>query len=111
MRGGLFGGQPSGTRRMRPELIALMSARALIADPAKWGKGQRGRDRGWETCCAADAIEKSADPENEIATLDAFYRANGLGRKCGDILEWNDDPDTTHADVLAAFDKAIAEAS
>lgn len=103
---------------MRPELTVLIKARAKIADPANWGKGHRGNSeyghRPLSSCCAAEAIE---DVEMAGKTRRAAYRA--LERAAGlelpplgsAIVEWNDAPERTHADVLAAFDKAIAEAS
>ena len=98
---------------MRPELPVLIKARALIADPAKWGKGKRGclGDRPLDTCCAAEAIEEVEPPSpRRRAAYYALERAAGLVRPPmgSAIVEWNDAPERTHAEVLAAFDKAIA---
>jgi hypothetical protein len=97
---------------MRPELPILIKARAKIADPENWGKGFRtvcGGHRTLETCCASEAIEAvAATPGLRSAAL----RALAAAAQCDTtILRWNDAPERTHAQVLAAFDKAIASAS
>lgn len=97
---------------MRPELPVLIKARALIADPAKWGKGPRGRHytrRPLDTCCAAEAIEdcEPANYSNRVTAIRALQKATGHPT----IWVWNDAAERTHAEVLAAFDKAIASAS
>lgn len=98
---------------MRPELPVLIKARAKIADEANWGKGTRINDRPRHTCCAAEAIEAVVKRSNvRMAAYDALRRAIGLGHGVTlPILEWNDAPERTHAEVLAAFDKAIEAAS
>lgn len=99
---------------MRPELIPLVKARALIADPAKWGKGRRRHDRPLDTCCAAEAIEEVEPPSpRRRAAYCALEQAAGIVRPpMGSVIvDWNDAPERTHAEVLAAFDKAIASAS
>lgn len=99
---------------MRPELAVLVKARAKIANEENWGKGDRRCDRPIETCCAAEAIEEVEfdNPKRRAAYL-ALERAAGLERPPlgSAIVGWNDAPERTHAEVLAAFDKAIASAS
>lgn len=100
---------------MRPELPVLIKARAKIADPELWGKGRRGSERPLHTCCAAEAIEDT-EPVNmdlRIKAINALYNAIGLSREfwMPKLPDWNDAPERTHAEVLAAFDKAIAAAS
>lgn len=97
---------------MRPELPVLIKARAKIADRPKWGKGRRGWERAFDTCCASEAIEDVTLHNNDglarrRAALDAVANAAG----CDSIPRWNDAPERTHAEVLAAFDQAIASAS
>lgn len=91
----------------------LTKARAKIADPDNWGKGLRGCSfdrRPLETCCAAEAIEEVAPTAHEVrrAAMRALYDAAGLEWNKDSIIHWNDAPERTHAEVLAAFDKAIA---
>lgn len=99
---------------MRPCLPLLMRARDKIADPANWGKGMRGPNpvyhRPFHTCCASEAIEdawKDGSPTEPL--MEAYRRLRdgaGLSDKMN-IPRWNDAPERTHAEVLAAFDKAI----
>lgn len=99
---------------MRPALIPLVKARALIADPAKWGKGPRGGgyERGPCTFCAAEAIEESSP---NLAARNEAYRtlekSIGVPTLALTLVEWNDARERTHAEVLAAFDKAIEAAA
>ena len=89
----------------------LKAARAKIADPKNWGKGPRPQMNGWpgrglRTCCAAEAIEEIGARSNLAA-----YRAlkNAAGLEFNDrIIDWNDAPERTHAEVIAAFNLAIA---
>lgn len=94
----------------------LVRARAKIANPDDWGKGVRGRlgggRRPLNTCCAAEAIEDVStyrDPRKEAyAALSASVGLEGFFIT---IVEWNDAPERTHAEVLAAFDRAIERAA
>ncbi len=95
----------------------LQAARAKIARPEDWGKGPKGmwvtwagkvvKKRSIETYCAAEAIDASDQPYSHgrmpsyRAILKAADAADG-------IIAWNDAPERTHAEVLAAFDLAIA---
>lgn len=94
----------------------LTRARELITDPAHWGQAiVAANAEGHEvpvleaTCfCAAGAICR-AERELEAST-NRFAAYLALGFQTGYVLgQWNDDPTTTHADVLAAFDQAIAK--
>jgi hypothetical protein len=44
------------------------------------------------------------DYDLAMRTEDHFKQVTGINN----IIDWNDDPNTTRAEVLAAFDKAIA---
>ena len=95
----------------------LTRARAAISDPGDWGKGS------WESdgrACALGAIDRVTGTlgHNEV-NGDAY---DALGRIASKIrpqpnyeLEWcavwryNDDANTTHADIMALFDLAIEE--
>lgn len=99
---------------MRPCLPLLMRARDKIADPAKWGKGGRCDGRGMDTFCAAEAIEEAYAPGWLLHRSEAFrklHQAAGLPQSSGSLVDWNDAPERTHAEVLAAFDKAIEASS
>lgn len=94
----------------------LVKARELIADPAHWTKGEFGRDAHgngivpWlegrkPVCyCSLGAILTVGDSGDEAARVLEKHMRDSITR-------FNDDPKTTHADVLAAFDRAIADAA
>lgn len=96
----------------------LVAARALIATPERWTKETSSWVRnGIECFCAIGAIGRAVDHDhNAPATEDvndalrAAMPAWFLDRRTGrpSIVEFNDAPTTTHADVLQLFDRAIA---
>ena len=87
----------------------LIAAKALIADPKHWTKGEYVDGQG--CMCASGAI-RSVTGETLCKTeiyLDnlverEFYHDFGFAT----IEEFNDDRLTTHADIMALFDRAIA---
>ena len=110
----------------------LRDARALIATPGKWTKGANGRranglavadsslsNKAVVSRCAVGAI-LAAGPIAEVlrgpslAAANARLR-NSIKRHTGQCLNgmavWNDAPERTHADVMQAFDWAIADAA
>ena len=99
---------------MADALDILKAARAKVASPENWGKGQRGyyagyRGRPTSSCCVAEAIEECLPyTEERKRAFRAFHNAAGLEEKFGKLIDWNDAPERTHAEVLATFDLAIA---
>lgn len=108
-------------------LIILKRARELIEKPSNWTR----------RALARDASDNSVNPEDASAcsycTMGSVERASttsriGAGRKerrddaleflreflpknaAGSFIRFNDDQGTTHAEILALFDRAIAEA-
>ena len=80
----------------------LIAAKALIATPEKWGKGKYKHDG---RRCALIAIDHGgAGYAGHMALREA------LPGDFACILAFNDHPDTTHADIMALFDRAIAAA-
>lgn len=79
----------------------LRRARALIDSPEKWCKGAMRTEDGRRCIFGAidDAAGRLAIDESHL-----FSRATGIRN----IAEWNNAPERTHAEVLAAFDRAIA---
>lgn len=108
----------------------LIRARELIADPAHWHQGEYTGDGAItdpETKCfciigAVDravleriGLEKYADHDGDYAIDDAEGHPDGSTaiRRLqqfvpGLVSDFNDDPKTTHADVIGLLDKAIA---
>ena len=103
---------------MTPESIELLqSARELIAAPQHWTKGsyRRYRRTGQRAYCVLGAIHESlwADdytPERYAAiktpAIASLYMAIPKDFM-GGLPEYNDARRTTHADILALFDRAI----
>lgn len=87
----------------------LTRARELIATPSTWWKGWAEHLQG--SYCAVRAVNATASRVYEC--MDAVW---ALMRALPDwpdgkfkfVHEFNDHPDTTHADVLALYDRAIA---
>lgn len=104
-------------------ILILKAARELLSDPAKWTKGAGARDadgnpvgdryRGAICWCLDGALRRHRfkfDPSGEDYTRAlralgkiARSRSNHTG-----IVAFNDNPKTTHADVLSLLDEAIA---
>ena len=93
----------------------LTRAKATIENPNDWGKGE---DR--ICACALDALrvledERDGDLEVEQAT-EALLAAlpDDFEDDTSDwnhpVAQFNDAPETTHADVMALYDRAIAKA-
>lgn len=92
---------------MKTTLQTLEDARKLIEKPDAWRKSCP-RDGAF---CAQTAISRAFDqpdahPRKEF---EALGRAIGFQHEIsvGDIWHWNDRLSRTHAEVLAAFDRAI----
>lgn len=91
----------------------LKAAQELISIPERWTKGGSARDNlgrvvyaaSPAACCwcAFGAVSRMGCPE-----LDWYLvAAAGLDPDATGIAGFNDDPATTHADILALFDRAI----
>lgn len=100
---------------MSDALDMLKAGRARIANPADWGKGPRPYGRSAATCCAVEAIEDARPWDGkDMNYLDERKRAfralsYAAGLDDGEaITVWNDLPERTHAEVIAAYNLAIA---
>jgi hypothetical protein len=100
----------------------LRNARKLIEKPETWCKGAMVRRRGdmiypgptfspedGDQYCALGALCVGGPPDRGPGFFDAREILYGVN-DAGSVLDLNDGPHTTHADVLALFDKAIAAA-
>lgn len=79
----------------------LVSARALLAKPGIWVKGGGGSSGCY---CVAEAMWLYTPPGAGRVALNLFSIANSIS---GFVSLWNDKPERTLPDVLAALDKAI----
>ncbi len=84
----------------------LIAAKALIDTPEKWGKGAYEPSPGC-FCILGALFEASGRQTAYGAPYDAIERQLPWGNKSG-IVKFNDAPETTHADIMALFDRAIA---
>lgn len=90
-------------------LDILKAARAKIARPEQWGQGLPSERPG--RICAFEAIVAKFDSATNTLDVKSYLRAQ---RALCDVIGtesaalWNDAPERTHGQVLAAFDKAIA---
>lgn len=97
-------------------LEVLVAARELIAEPEHWTKGASARGksgakvdpdgRAAVSFCATGACYRATrrDWRHAPAAIDALQDAVNYSG----IVYYNDEPTTTHTDILAVFDKAIA---
>jgi hypothetical protein len=98
---------------LSPEARAvLVRARARIDTPEKWC-----HVGGWdgERVCSVVAIceaRRGVGVNRDVLeeALDALRVAAGLGPD-DDVATWNDAPERTHAEVLAAFDRALGKSA
>ncbi len=97
-------------------LDTLIAARARIATPERWTQGANARDlRGASidsdapdaACwCAGGAI--LAEARREYPSEALMMLGKSIRPFCQSLVEFNDAFVRTHAEVLAAFDHAIA---
>lgn len=64
-------------------------------------------ERGNRKCCAATAIQDSSNWVDGLPAAELFQQ---VVCPASNISHWNDQPERTMEDVLAAYDKAIAAA-
>jgi|TARA_A100001391_G_C5082480_1_gene280241 hypothetical protein len=94
----------------------LVAAKALIDTPEKWGKGNGSflfacvpshQNCALTACCR---VSIDAGREDDYAPMYSALMAS-LPDGVETVWAFNDDRKTTHADVMALFDRAIAAAS
>lgn len=94
----------------------LKDAKAHISDPAMWHKGDFFADapgidlrdlEEFPKCpsCAYGAVAYVAKSPKCVANN---YLSNAAWERGLYVVEFNDSDDTTHADIMALFDRAIA---
>lgn len=96
---------------MKTPLQILLDARAFLSDEKRWTKGSFWRG---DACCLKGFMTISGNYNSKAYALlsealpDHFKWDSELARLYDPIVRFNDHPSTTHADVLAVLDKAIA---
>lgn len=90
------------------QLVAdLRAARARIADPKRWSKGEMAYVRGYN---CAETATRCGDVDRQSAQLQALKAALPSGFQRYHVYVYNDDERTTHADIVSLYDRAIAAA-
>lgn len=98
-------------------LAILKAARAKIEKPENWTQGVFARNaHGLLTgphfsdaaCWCALGAVKAALPDHYTGYSKMRELLSAACPPGGDIVDFNDDLSTTHADILAMFDRAIA---
>ena len=93
----------------------LVEARELLSVPERWTKDEYARDPSGEAVmplseravcwCTIGAMYRIAGAHGD--ELRKAKRALERATQDGAIAVFNDDPSRTHAEILAAFDRAI----
>lgn len=95
----------------QPTADTLRKAKALISDPKNWntdGNYFKGGDPSTECMCVYGALSTAMGIGIGIAhTNDTILHDASMGLFRMDPVKLNDHPDTTHADIMALFDRAI----
>jgi hypothetical protein len=102
----------------------LRAARALIEDPKRWTRHVYARDeyggieaiRSGVCFCLLGATARAVNPNIDCRLIKVLDEVDFLAQAIGKpddadpedlVVAFNDKPGRTHAEVLAAFDKAI----
>jgi len=105
---------------MKTTVEVLVEARALVDTPQRWGKWYLEGEKGGPMCALGaltqvlgfairPGVYPSLDAHAATAALIAALGKDLPTANRADIVwSFNDDPSTTHVDVLAMFDRAIA---
>lgn len=83
----------------------LIKAKALIADPEKWTKGAFEFRGCYCALGALGMVERGTPAGYSITAMRSLRKA--LPPHYYSVPTFNDKPSTTHADIMALFDRAI----
>ena len=100
---------------MKTTVETLRDAKALIDTPAKWTQNANARRSDDSDCssahpdavcfCIVGAVWRASGETFSKAFHLVHWQAQKEGRH---VVQFNDHPDTSHNDVMAFFDRAIA---
>lgn len=90
---------------LTPVADVLTRARRMIENPEAWGRCTDNISSSGPRRCAILALGAVSKAPQPVAF---FYLYHAIGGRL--IASWNDDPGTTHADVMDAFSRAIESA-
>ena len=103
-----YDGQVSDFVKTNDVADTLRRARAMIDAPEKWCKGAF--DAGGRFCMLGAVIRSKPRFEDFAEGIEFVGKCDAALRRASggwSTMSWNDDADTTHADVMSAFDRAI----
>lgn len=84
----------------------LIAAKAVIDTPEKWGKGLTRNNP-----CSLEACWYVASPRERVRRDDMREALRSvIPDGYEGVADFNDSPETTHADVMSMFDRAISAA-
>lgn len=94
---------------------ALKSARNILVIKQNWAQGEMAKDVHGEAVTALDEKAVSWDLSGAIyiackgeqAVYKSAFRAFRVAAGTDSISQWNDHPERTHEEVLAALDETI----
>ena len=87
-------------------LQVLIEARKLIEKPENWTQGELARDEGGTSCHPERGVRWCAEGAIQKATGDYYYY-DIMKAITGDFALYKFNDTHTHAEVLAAFTRAI----
>lgn len=101
---------------MTSALKVLVSARELLSDEKRWTRHRYARDAAGDNamlsgkkavcwCLTGAVLNSPLRSSHQDIALDLIHGVVG-----GSIFGFNDDPTTTHADILRVLDAAIEKA-
>jgi len=103
--------QPHLPAPVDPVLRVLIEGRRKIENPDQWVKGalmiERAGGRAYCALGACDFSEEAGERSGASDYLRAAIPKSHRAEVCR-LSSYNNHPDTTHADVLSLFDRAIA---
>jgi hypothetical protein len=86
----------------------LIAAKLLIDTPEKWGQGEYAQDGCF---CAIGALAEAMniDPVSAKLSMTREFKTlrDSVPEPFYGVWRFNDDEATTHADIMALFDRAI----
>jgi hypothetical protein len=97
---------------MKSTVEILREARAYLSDPARWHQGHYGDDArtcmvgGVKRAVSGSQFGSFFSDSRAYPAVMALARSIGDGVRLSGVFAFNDS--TTHAEMLAAFDRAIA---
>ena len=93
---------------------ALIAMRELLSDPKRWTKGANARNAAGQSTCAGNSDAKcwclagaAIRTGNYEGCMRAIKKLTPDDRHLDGAVLFNDDPTTTHSDILRVLDAAI----